>query len=386
LAGVADFVTMRIGFLINPIAGMDGRVGLKGTDGVVDRAVALGAEPVAPAKALEMLNALWQLLESDARRRAITWLTCSGVMGHAALRAAGFNDITVVYNVRETMSSADTSAAVRAFLAQKVELIVFCGGDGTARDIAAITHETVPILGIPSGVKMYSGVFGVSTQRTAELIFDFVRGDVPVAKVDVIDLDEDRYRAGEWAVHLYYSAITPFAPTRTQVAKALIVESDDKTIKGEIAEDLCEQICANPDTLHLLGPGSTIQAIADGLGITKTLLGIDALLGRDVVGHDLNEASLLGLLEKHPEARLIVSPIGAQGFVLGRGNLQISPAVIRRIGIDNIIVVATPAKLARTPVLRFDTGDASLDAAFQAKAYLAVTTGFHRRRLVPLAQ
>lgn len=377
---------MRIGFLINPIAGMGGRVGLKGTDGVADEAVARGARPVAPEKALRTARVLRQLLEDDDALEKVEWLTCSGAMGEDALRSAGFEDVSVVHVTQEVTSSDDTAAAVRAFVARKVDLIVFCGGDGTARDIAAIVQDTAPILGIPSGVKMYSGVFGVSIERTAELIAGFLRGAVPAARVDVVDLDEDLYRTDQWAVRLYHTAKTPFEPTRTQVAKALIVESDDDAVKAEIAEDLCAQICANPLILYLLGPGSTIQAIADGLGISKTLLGIDALVGRCVVGQDLNEAGLLALLDKHREARLIVSPIGAQGFVLGRGNLQVSPAVIRRIGVDNVIVVATPGKLARTPALRFDTGDPSIDATFQTKAYLAVTTGYRRRRLVPVVQ
>ena len=377
---------MRIGFLINPIAGMGGRVGLKGTDGVVEEAVALGAEPVAPGKAAQMLGLLWQLLQGEKRRHAIEWLTCSGRMGEEALRVAGFKKIRVIHRPTEVPSADDTAAAVHAFLKAKADLIVFCGGDGTARDIAAITKDDAPILGIPSGVKMYSGVFGVTVARTAEIIVGFLRGEVPLAKVDVVDLDEARYRKGEWAVRLYYTALTPFESTRTQLAKALITESSDAAVKSEIAEDLCELIRANPKTLYLLGPGSTIQAVADALGVKKTLLGIDALLCGRLVGHDLNEAGLLELLERYGNASLIVSPIGAQGFVLGRGNLQISPDVIRRIGIDNIVVIATPAKLARTPALRFDTGDHALDAAFMTKRYIRLITGFRRRRLTPVSQ
>ena len=377
---------MRIGFLINPIAGMGGRVGLKGTDGVVEDAIALGAEPVAPGKAAEMLGLLRRMFCGDNPSDAITWLTCSGPMGEEALQAAGFDDIKVIYKTSAAPSSEDTMSAVRALLSQEVDLIVFCGGDGTARDIAAITKDKVPILGIPSGVKMYSGVFGVTVARTAEIIAAFLRDDIPLASVDVVDLDEERYRSGEWAVRLYYSALTPFEPSRTQLAKALIAESSDAAVKAEIADYLCELISNDPETLYLLGPGSTIQAIAGALAATKTLLGIDALLDGKLVGHDLNEAGILALLAKHPTARLIVSPIGAQGFVLGRGNLQLSPDVIRRIGIDNIIVVATPAKLARTPALRFDTGDQQLDAAFIAKEYVSVLIGARRHRLTPVSQ
>lgn len=377
---------MLIGFLINPIAGMGGRVGLKGTDGVVEKAVALGAAPVAPCKAARTLESLRRTLEAEGRSDEIHWLTCSGNMGEEALRAAGFKDVVVMHQAPATPTAADTVAAAAAFVKANVDLIVFCGGDGTARDIAATTKEFVPILGIPSGVKMYSGVFGVSAARTAEIIVGFMRGEVPLAKADVLDLDEERYRKGEWAVRLFYAASTPFEPTRSQSAKALITEISDADMKAEIGEELCETIRVNTHTIYLLGPGSTIQAIAKSLGVRKTLLGIDALLGGKLVGRDLNESGILALLETYPKAVLILSPIGAQGFVLGRGNLQISPAVVRRVGIDNIILVATPAKLARTRVLRFDTGDEALDQALTAMGYVSVTTGYRRRRLMPVSR
>lgn len=376
---------MRIGFLINPIAGMGGRVGLKGTDGVVERAVSLGAKPVAPGKAAQMLGLLQEALGREQPDCAIEWLTCSGKMGEEALRAAGFENITVVHQATATPSADDSEAAVRAFREAKVDLVVFCGGDGTARDIAAIAKDEVPILGIPSGVKMYSGVFGVTTERTAEIIVGFVHGQIPLAKVDVVDLDEELYRRGQLAVRLVDTASTPFEPTRTQLAKAFVGESSDAAVKAEIAEDLCELIRTDPAKLYLLGPGTTIQAIAETLGIEKTLLGIDALVGGRLVGRDLNERGILELLEQYRSASLIVSPIGAQGFVLGRGNLQISPKIIRKIGIDNMLIVATPAKLARTPALRFDTGDSALDAVFIAKRFLTVVTGYRRRRLTPVS-
>ena len=383
---MAKSAIMRIGFLINPIAGMGGRVGLKGTDGVLEEAIALGAEPVAAGKAAQMLRLLREAVDREQYLDPVEWITCSGAMGERELRAAGFTKITVIHQAAASPSKDDTEAAIGAFLRAGVDLIVFCGGDGTARDIVAITKDNVPVLGIPSGVKMYSGVFGVSVAGTADVIVGFVRGEIPVAKVDVVDLDEERYRRGEWAVRLFHTAATPFEPTRTQLAKAVIAESSDATVKAEIAEELIRLIGADPDRLYLLGPGSTVKAVAEGLGIDKTLLGIDALVGDSLVGQDLNEADMLRLLGEYGKAGLIVSPIGAQGFVLGRGNLQISPEVIRKVGIDNILVVATPAKLARTPALRFDTGDGAVDTALRGKGYISVVTGIRRRRLTPVSQ
>ena len=375
---------MRIGFLINPIAGMGGRVGLKGTDQVAEQAIRLGAKPVAPTKAAQTLRLLRKAVRSEAGLPVLEWVTCSGPMGENALRDAGFETVSILHETPETPTARDTADAARAFRTANADLILFCGGDGTARDIAGITGESVPILGIPSGVKMYSGVFGASAARTSEIVVGFLQEKLVLAKVDIIDLDEERYRAGEWAMRLFCSARTPYEPNYTQSTKVLISESTDAVGKAEIAEYLKEEIVARPDTLFFLGPGSTVQTVAEHLGVTKTHLGVDALFNGKVVGHDLNEQGMLELLRLYSTAALVLSPIGAQGFVLGRGNLQISPAVVRRIGLEQLTVIATPAKLRRTPRLRFDTGDETLDRELAAQGYLSVITGYRRRRLVPI--
>ena len=375
----------RLGFLINPIAGMGGRVGLKGTDGVAAQARELGAEPTANARALDMLHAFKRELEGTAHAPAIEWLTAGGAMGEDALRAAGFAPLTVVHTPAAEPSARDTQAAVAAFLAAAVDLVLFCGGDGTARDVCALTGEATPVLGIPAGVKMYSGAFGVTPARTAEILARWLAGDIGLATVEIVDLDEDKYRRDEWAVRLYMSARAPLEPTYVQSAKALISGRDEDAVKDDIAEALREEIAARPGTLFLLGAGSTVQAVAHALHVDKTLLGIDAVVDGKVIAADLAERDLLALLDRYPERRLVLSPIGAQGFVLGRGNQQLSPAVIRRIGAANIMVLATPAKLARTLVLRFDTGDAALDADLIARHFFEVIVGYRRTRLVKVS-
>jgi len=375
----------RIGFLINPIAGMGGRVGLKGTDGVVDRAMELGATPTAHLQAAETLREFRRLLAGAPRPHAIRWLTCAGPMGADTLRAAKFGDVETVHAPAERPSANDTKAAVRRFLEAGVDLILFCGGDGTARDICSVAGKEVPILGIPAGVKMYSGVFGVSAARTADILIGFLEGRLEASAADVLDLDEDRYREGEWAVRLYYAALTPYEPTYTQSQKMLIDEATDAEVKQEIAQHLAEEIGASPDVLFLLGPGSTVQSIAEMLKVDKTLLGIDAVSRGRIVGRDLNEKTILDLFERFPRRRLVLSPIGAQGFVIGRGNRPLTPDIIRAIGADNIIVVATPAKLARTPLLHFDTGDGALDAELAGGGYVPVVIGYRLRRLARAA-
>jgi predicted polyphosphate/ATP-dependent NAD kinase len=375
----------RIGFIINPIAGMGGRVGLKGTDGVAAEATRLGAKPIANARALEALRQLKHLLDSAPQALAVVWLTAFGALGYDALRAAGFTAVEVVHAPSTEPSAQDTRTAVEKFLAAGVDLVLFCGGDGTARDICAITGEETPILGIPSGVKMYSGVFGVTPAHTAEILLAYLTQEIGLASVEILDLDEEKYRRDEWEVRLYMSARTPFEPTYVQAAKAIIAGADEEAVKEDIAAHLREEIDARPGTLFLLGPGSTVQAVGRTLDIDKTLLGIDAIMHGKIVGKDLSERRILELLARYGECKLILSPIGAQGFVLGRGNQPLSPAVIRQIGLGNIMVIATPAKLARTPILRFDTGDMTLDADLILRKFLPVVIGYHRTRLVKTA-
>jgi predicted polyphosphate/ATP-dependent NAD kinase len=221
--------------------------------------------------------------------------------------------------------------------------------------------------------------------RTAEILLRYLLREIGLAQVEIVDLDEDRYRSNEWAVRLYMSARTPFEPSCSQSAKALIEGLSEEAVKDDIAAHLREEIAAQPRTLFLLGPGSTVQAVGRALAMEKTLLGIDAVDGDKVVGLDLSEREILGLLGRYRDCKLVLSPIGAQGFILGRGNQQLSPMVIRRIGANNIILVSTPAKLARTPLLQFDTGDAELDDEMVSRKFFEVIVGYHRTRLVRVA-
>jgi predicted polyphosphate/ATP-dependent NAD kinase len=377
-------MSLRVGFVVNPIAGMGGRVGLKGTDDVVELARARGAVPRAGERAVAMLDALRDGLGRASRPPEFSWLTCAGAMGAEALRAAGFEDFEIVYKPGEPPSDEDTRRAVRAFLEAGASIVLFCGGDGTARAVCAESRRRVPILGIPAGVKMYSGVFGIGPRRTAEILQGFLEGRLGVADADVLDVDEERFRAGQLDVRLYDSARTPREPALVQCAKQVFSDPDEGRVKAEIAEDLAERMQSEPGTLFLLGPGSTVASVAELSGLPNSLLGVDAVCDGKLVGLDLDEAELLALLEADGTACLVVSPIGAQGFVLGRGNQQLSPAVIRRIGVDHIVVVATPMKLAATRVLRFDTGDPALDRELAGAGYLPILTGYHVRRLVPV--
>ena len=364
-------MTTHIGFLINPIAGMGGRVGLKGTDGVAAEAVRLGAVPIANLRAIEMLGTFKRLLDQETRPPDIRWLTCPNVMGADALRRAGIERFDTVGAPDAASSARDTERAIRAFVAAKVDLVLFCGGDGTARDVCGVTGEATPVLGIPAGVKMYSGVFGVTPARTAEILLAICqKGNRCRAGRD------RRSRRGHissrrMGVRLYMSAQTPFEPTVCRPAKALLGRRRRRRVKRDISDAI-----ARPDRGRA-GRGFRSRAWKHGAGdrpalrIDKTLLGIDAVVGGRLVGQRPRRAA-----DARPACRNIptqagLSPIGAQGFLLGRGNQQLSPAVVRAIGTGNLVIVATPAKLARTPLLRFDTGDPALDAELISRKYYA---------------
>ena len=372
----------KIGFVVNPVAGMGGKVGLKGTDGVLKQAIKLGAKPVAPEKAEETIQ---EFISKYSTKDEIQWFTCLGEMGGDELKKAGVNKMEIVYNPTDKdTSSNDTKNACKEFLKKHVDLIFFCGGDGTARDIFEIVSTKLPILGIPSGVKMHSGVFGINTSASAKMLHEFVNKNLTIGDAEIMDLDEERYRKGEWNIRLFGIAKGIVEPTYVQVGKTMFEFVSDDEIKDELTEHILDEIEQNSDFLFLFGSGGTIDYIARKLDIKNTLLGIDAAYNKKVMGADLNEEEILRLLEKYPKAKLILSPIGAQGFILGRGNLQLSPKVIRKIGIDNIIVVSTPSKLASTPVIRVDTGDKKLDQLFAEKEFMMIVIGYRLSRVVKI--
>jgi predicted polyphosphate/ATP-dependent NAD kinase len=343
----------RIGFLINPIAGMGGAVGLKGTDGNVEEARRRGALPLAKNRARITLA----LLSHD---KSLEFVTCSGAMGEDTLRETGIQKYQVLYHFKGESSAQNTRQAAHMFLEAGVDLILLCGGDGTARDIFDAVGRYVPILGIPAGVKMYSAVFAIDPVTAAELVVGYQIKSLRDS--EVMDVDEEAYRAGELKTRIHGIARTPALAGKVQLSKQMFEEGDEERAKGEIARFFHEIMI--PDVLYLLGAGTTTESIARELGVNKTLLGVDAVKNGKTVAMDIDEKTLWALLEQGHEAKILISPIGAQGFILGRGNQQISARIVRRVGIGNIIVVATPHKLRETPVLYVDSGDSALDAEF----------------------
>jgi len=343
----------KIGFLINPIAGMGGAVGLKGTDGKREEAIVRGAVPQAINRAKITLNAL----KND---KNLIFLTPSGEMGEDALKETHLEPVQVISYPENESTARDTKIAAQRFLEEGVDLILFCGGDGTARDIFDIVGRNVAILGIPAGVKMYSGVFAINPSVAAEVVTGFEVQSLRDS--EVMDVDEDAYRNGELKTRLHGIARVPYLAGKTQFSKQIYEDSNEERAKKDIARFIHEIMI--PDVLYILGAGTTLEAIARETGLHKTLLGIDAIKNGNMIARDLDEKTLWALLEHEQETKILLSPIGAQGFILGRGNQQISPRIVKRVGIRNIIVVSTPHKLRETPVLYVDSGDPVLDQDF----------------------
>jgi predicted polyphosphate/ATP-dependent NAD kinase len=214
------------------------------------------------------------------------------------------------------------------------------------------------------------------------MLHEFVNKTLTIGDVEIMDLDEELYRKGEWNVRLFGIAQGIVEPTYVQVGKTVYESVSDNAIKDELAEHVMDEMEKSSDSLFLLGPGGTIDYIAQKMGLDNTLLGIDAVYNKKLIAKDVNEEGILNLLKNYPKVKVILSPIGAQGFILGRGNLQLSPKVIKKIDVDNIIVVSTPSKLSSTPFIRVDTGDKKLDRIFIKKEFMMVVIGYRLSRVV----
>jgi predicted polyphosphate/ATP-dependent NAD kinase len=263
-------------------------------------------------------------------------------------------------------------------------------------DIGTEAQE-IPLVGVPGGVKMHSGCFATTPKAAAEVVLAFILGDLRCAITEVMDLDEDVYQQGVWKVRMYGEAWTPSSPRFMQGAKEQVERSSEvDTIEG-LANHVQTLLDDQPDLMIVWGSGGTLRRIGQHVEVELTLLGIDVQgpeeNGKRALHGDLNEQQLIEVLSKHVNedgtARprlLLLSPMGGQGFLIGRGNLQLSPNVLRIIGNDNILGVATPAKLIGLSAVRIDTGDNALDEEFQAKRFIKILQGFRTTRLIRIEE
>ena len=365
---------MRLAVVVNPDAGLGGRLGFKGSDGRAAEARAAGAEDRAGPRMRQCLEKL-----SELAREPIEILAWDGRMGGAWIPGE-------YTSTGQTPDKTDASSTSEFIKAHSPDLFLYAGGDGTTRDIVeALGDREIPLVGVPGGVKMHSGCFATTPKAAAEVVWSFFTGDLMVARTEVMDLDEEVYRKGEWKVKMYGEAFTPASPRWMQGAKEQVQrESEEETLEA-MSSHIANLVEENPDLMLVWGSGGTLRQMCKQIGHDSTLLGID-IQHAGKMFNDLNEEGLLEIINKHEgEIKLLLSPMGGQGFLIGRGNLQLSPEVLRSIGTDNILGIATPAKLLGLNELRIDTGDEELDAEIRAKKYLKVLQGYRTTRVIRVA-
>jgi len=348
-----------IGFIVNPVAGMGGAVGLKGTDGkaILTQAIALGAKPVASERAETFLT------ELSPAEKSLKLIVGAGDMGQIQAEKCGFTCKVVGENKKET-TSQDTQSIARGIVEAGVDLLVYCGGDGTTRDILKAVDLNVPVLGVPTGVKMHSAIFAVNPIAAARVAVRFLWGGLPLREAEVMDVDEQAFRQGHLSAELYGYLLSPFEPHLIQGNKMTSPMTENE-VENQVAIAIYVIEEMAPQIFYVMAPGTTTRTIADLLDQKKTLLGVDIIANKKIIAKDVNEKQILQAINGRT-VKIIVTPIGGQGFIFGRGNQQISSKVIRQVGLDNIVVVATKSKLDRLESLRVDTGDSELDEQFRA--------------------
>lgn len=378
--------SMRLGFVINPLAGIGGSVALKGSDGedIVELAFSRGAALRAGSRASVALREISQ----QAVSHGINFLTAAGDMGEDVLRSHEL-PCEVIYEAGRHTTAADTKNAIRRFIEQGVDLIVFAGGDGTARDVldafdtavGSNVNSSIPVIGIPAGVKIHSAVYAVTPSRAGELMDLLLSGEpMSVHDAKVMDLDEDAFREGRVNSRCYGYLSVPVDDTRMQLIKQGSLNHHELAVQ-DIAADIIENMEA--DVFYLIGSGSTTAEIMNQLSLQNTLLGIDIVYNQELLASDVDEQTILKTIDGHP-AKIVVTAIGGQGHVFGRGNQQFSPKVIRQVGRENIIIIATNEKLRtldKRPMIS-DTGDSDLDK--QLAGLYSVVTGYQQKTLYRL--
>ena len=359
----------KLGLIVNPVAGMGGRVGLKGSDGtdILRKARELGAVPESPWRATECLRVVSRIKDE------IQLITYPREMGEDEALECGFSPTVVGSIMSGETTPKNTHEAAQEMVDLGVDLILFAGGDGTARDIHDAVGQTVPAVGIPAGVKIHSAVYALTPRHAGEVAVLFLGGRLlRVRDAEVMDIDEEAFRQGRVSARLYGYLRVPEERRHVQSVKSGGVHGEAQVLAG-IATEVIQSMAE--DCLYIVGPGTTTRAIVEELELDNTLLGVDVLLNRRLVAGDANEGELLALIGER-KAKILVTVIGGQGYIFGRGNQQLSPRVIRKVGVDNIIVVASKEKLgslAGRPLL-VDTGDEDLDQTLGG--YVRITTGF----------
>lgn len=369
---------LTVGLVVNPYAGIGGAIALKGSDGTEIREKALNAG--AERKAMQRAETALKVLEDYQEQ--IDFVTCDGEMGADVLKSLGFSYQTVFTPNGKETSPDDTKHAVQAIADKNVDIVLFAGGDGTARDVYSVVPEAQLVLGIPAGVKIHSGVYAISPSAAGRVIEKILNGELSsIHNSDVMDIDENAFRKGIVKARRFGEMSVPAELEYVQAVKMGGIESDELVL-DDIAAEVIER---TDNELLVMGSGSTVAAVMDNMGIENTLLGVDLVQNNALLKSDVTESELFKAVSNAHSVKLVITLIGGQGHLFGRGNQQLSPRVIRSIGKSQIWVVATKAKLQalNNQPLRVDTGDRELDN--ELSGTVRVITGYHDEVLMPVA-
>jgi predicted polyphosphate/ATP-dependent NAD kinase len=358
----------KLGLLVNPYAGIGGALALKGSDGVEirEKALSMGAEK----KALDKTRLALEHIESI--KDLVQLYVASGDMGETLAKDMGFS-YSVVYQPEHAQTeSQDSEATAKALLAQQVDLILFAGGDGTARNVCHVVGNLVPVLGVPAGCKIHSAVYAITPAAAGRVFSD----------AQVMDIDEALFRQGKVNARQFGEMQVPTELRYIQAVKMGGKESDELVLT-DIAAHIVEIIEDNPEQLFVMGSGSTVDFIMQELGIKNTLLGVDVIKNKQLIASDVTAKELLALTAQQSH-KLVLTLIGGQGHIIGRGNQQLSASFLKKIGKENILLVATKGKISSLSgrALIVDSGDVALDQ--QLSGLISIITGYHDQVLYPI--
>lgn len=370
----------HLGFIVNPFAGIGGKVGLKGSDGEAIRAEAFARGAV--SQSANRARITLEILKPY--KDQLTFFTASGDMGENLLKELGFN-YECVYSYEGASTAQDTIEAANKIVAKKANLFLFAGGDGTARNIYEAVGEELPVLGIPAGVKIHSGVYAVTPKAAGLVIEQMLNNElVSLLETSVMDIDEEAFRKGNVRAKKYGEMQVPAEHRYVQSTK-----SGGKEVEALVVQDIADYVVEQmeDDVHYLIGSGTTCAAVMDSLGLENTLLGIDHVFQQRLVQPDVYEKHILELLEAHPEkVKAVITIIGGQGHIIGRGNQQLSAKVLRQLGRDNLIVIATKTKFQQLngKPLIVDSDDLALNEEFSGP--IKVITGYEDSVLYPVGR
>lgn len=366
----------RLGLIINPVAGLGGSVALKGSDGA--NTAELAKQLGAVAKSNDRAQVALEMIVD--RQQDIELFTVNGDMGEFLCQKLGLG-YEIVHTTDVETTPEDTESAAKKMSSLELDLLLFVGGDGTARNICTSVAEKTTVLGVPAGCKIHSGVYAITPKAAGRVLQMLIDGDlVTLADADVMDIDEEQFRQGVVRAKRYGELTIPSELRFVQAVKMGGKESDELVLADIAAHVIADM---EDDEVYIMGSGSTVAFVMEEMGLGNTLLGVDVIQDQELLLSDAKANDLLPFAQEN-KCKLMITLIGGQGHIFGRGNQQLSPELIRAIGKDNIIVVATKTKLqalAGRPLIA-DTGDQVLDKALSG--HIKVITGYKDQVLYPV--